>query len=172
MTTLQITSLEQVKKLLDYGGHFIVTDTTDNFMYLIHYDIERHVVMTGLDVENKTTYPATYGRGFPENITFHSWVVSPPLKEGEEVFDCGYNEKGTIACLNYSTYTMYGSDVEFNSHYAVPCRLLEEEKEEEIINKEYERGHIDGLCHARDMVARAFEDAIDKLTILSKKNNQ
>jgi hypothetical protein len=206
MTTLQINSLLQVKKLLDYGGalnlqkgNYIMTiayDYNDDIAYNIYNHAEKNMDSNYV-ILNKSDL-----HGF----AFHSWLIAPPLKEGEEVWyqsDVGpITVKGIVLSVyGVGVFQPKRSLFEFSSHYAVPCRLLEEEKECEhsftdshcmrcgkrrsTIEKDIREvwagsGYVDELegqsqGEINMILGNKIDDlakAVNKLTILSKKNNQ
>jgi hypothetical protein len=161
MTTLQITSLSQVKKLLDYGGAFNIM--YDGWIMTVSYSDEHEIVGVAYDITYTiiSKHYLEIDKNCLLGYTFHSWLLAPLLKEGEEVYCMGRiiipDEDAGDDITKYGLF--YGDDGDkYNAHYAVPCRLLEED------NPYKDNGFAE--------LRKTLDDAIDKLTILSKKNNQ
>jgi hypothetical protein len=202
MTNLQITSLSQVKKLLDYGGEFLIKK--ENILYIVHKNDDDDIEYNDYKNEGLLFNNQIFDK-YP--LTFHSWLLAPPLKEGEEVYveDDSIEKVEVDGVERRGTFSTYDGRL-FNSLFAVPCRLLEEEKDisEAWAGSEYVDGfhenELEGqsqgeinmiLGNKIDELAKAvnalkettqplkempqFEgtlEQLDKLTILSKKNNQ
>jgi hypothetical protein len=141
MTTLQITSLSQVKKLLDYGGMFVGKNKNGEEFIASWADNNKKTISIRYyndGIEDKA-FSEKNIRTYP--LTFHSWLLAPPLEEGEEVWCIaermreGEREKKAYKYYVERVSAIGGivindKEIVFNSHYAIPCRLLEEGKEE------------------------------------------
>lgn len=126
----QITTLNQVKRLLDYGGNFIVKDCNNEMVLIFSTRITPVIFALTGNAKGLTKQLEPYH--LP--MTFHSWVLAPPLEEGEEVYVNDDEVAGGIRTMNARNYYKNSKLIINNMRqhwcamYALPTRLLEEEK--------------------------------------------